>query len=72
MKYKRLILNNPGEVRFDAVCSMCGKDVGISDRFCRDCGHKLSQLPAEISMDKVGELLTQAVRNNGPYSVVHE
>lgn len=70
MKYKRLRLNNQG-ICFDAACSMCGKDVGISDKFCRNCGHKLSQLPAEIIMDKACEILTQGVRNHGPYLVVH-
>lgn len=62
MKYKRL--NNQGiRVYFDAACSKCGKDVDISDKFCRNCGHELSQLPVEISMDKACEILTQAVRN---------
>lgn len=70
MKYKRL-KDLDIQVYFDTACSMCGKDVGISDKFCRNCGHKLSQLPTEISMDKVCEILTQGVRNHGPYLVVH-
>ena len=62
MKYKRL--NNQGiRVYFSAACSKCGKDVDISDKFCRNCGHELSQLPVEISMDETCEILTQAVRN---------
>ena len=61
MKYKRLYFQ--GGVRFNVACSQCGKDVGISDKFCRNCGHKLSQLPAEISMDKACEILTKGVRN---------
>lgn len=69
MKYKRLESQGT-QVRFDAACSMCGKDVGVSDKFCRNCGHKLSQLPTEISMDKACEILTQGVRNHGQYLVV--
>ena len=62
MKYKRL--NNQNiRVYFNAACSKCGKDVDLSDKFCRNCGHELSQLPVEISMEKVCEILTQAVRN---------
>lgn len=61
MKYTRL--NNQNiRVYFKTACSMCGKDVDISDKFCRNCGHKLSQLPAEISMDKACKIITEAVR----------
>ena len=61
MRYNTLDRHNRS-ICFSSVCSICGRHVDASDKFCRNCGHELVHLPARISMDKVCEIMSEAAR----------
>lgn len=47
---------------FTFACSQCDAEVDGGDRFCYNCGHKLSALPREMYMQKAADILTAALR----------
>ena len=56
-------INSQGDkVWFTHACSKCEAEVDRGDRFCYNCGHKLSALPDEIEMRKAADILTDALR----------
>ena len=44
------------------MCSQCNHSVNKGDRFCRNCGHKLSDMLDEVDMQKAADILTDALR----------
>lgn len=61
MKIKRIADYNMA-LHLTFACSRCEAEVDKGDRFCYNCGHKLSALPDEIKMQKAADILTNALR----------
>ena len=58
-------INSQGDkVWFNFGCSWCGKEVDVSDAFCKHCGKKLSHLPKSIGMREAAGILSRGLKDN--------